>query len=105
MSEELKCSFYANGERAVDQKMALELFKAKALIGGLRKELAELRKAVDNYAGPFDDPAIGWRGSSPSRIDFFKCERCGAEHMDSSKIEHKQGCAAKALAALLPEVK
>ena len=47
MSEELKCSFYASGERAVDQKMALELFKAKALIGGLRKELAELREELE----------------------------------------------------------
>lgn len=46
MSEELKLSVYRNGERAVDQEMAIELFKAKAIIGSLRKELAALREAA-----------------------------------------------------------
>ena len=53
MSDELKCSFCANGERAVDQQMAKELFIVKARCGvqqarieALEQQLAELREAA-----------------------------------------------------------
>ena len=48
------------------------------------------------YAGPAEDPNIGWRGTHPSTNDHFQCERCGAEHLNSLRIEHKPGCKAAA---------
>lgn len=62
-------------------------------------ELKNLAIAAINYAGPSDDPWIGWgvRPREPSSPDLFRCERCGQEHADSSAIPHLEGCTAKAL--------
>lgn len=65
----------------------------------------EIIRAIVAYAGPFDDPRIGWIGKNPSNKDLFKCERCGMENMDSSRIEHKDGCSAKELLNALEIIK
>jgi hypothetical protein len=54
------------------------------------------------YTGPSDDPRIGWCSlTPPTDRNNFKCERCGAEHEDCTKIEHKAGCSAKRLIDVL----
>jgi len=61
----------------------------------------EIAGALVAYAGPLDDPRIGWTGASPSHRDLFQCERCGAEHLDCSRIQHKPDCSALALLKIL----
>lgn len=62
---------------------------------------SEIVHALVAYAGPLDDPRIGWVGNNASHPDMFKCERCGAENLDCSKIEHKSGCSAALLLDVL----
>jgi hypothetical protein len=62
---------------------------------------SELARVIIEYAGPSDDPNIGWCGGCVSHPDLFRCERCGAEHLDGSKIEHKPGCTAAKMLAVL----
>lgn len=54
----------------------------------------ELIEASRGYAGPLDDPDIGWRGTLPSHPDLFKCEKCGQEHLDCAQIPHTPYCRA-----------
>ena len=63
--------------------------------------MSEIVAALVEYAGPLDDPRIGWTGSDPMHNDMFKCERCGAENYDSSKILHTDGCSAARLLSVL----
>ena len=62
---------------------------------------SEIVRALIAYAGPLDDPRIGWIGHGASHPDVFKCERCGVEHEDCKKIEHKPGCSAAELLAVM----
>lgn len=64
-------------------------------------QTGEIVRALIAYAGPLDDPRIGWLGRDSSRPDLFRCERCGAEHEDCTKIEHKPGCGAAELLAVM----
>lgn len=66
---------------------------------------SELVKAIVSYAGPFDDPRIGWNGARPSSPELFRCERCGEEHLDCSQIKHKEDCSAKALLDILARIR
>lgn len=68
-------------------------------------KLSDILPALVAYAGPLDDPAIGWVGHSPSHPDLFRCERCKREHFDSSKIDHADGCTAAALLNALEKVR
>ena len=61
--------------------------------------------ALVAYAGPLDDPRIGWVGAKPSTNDHFQCERCGEESLDCWEIKHKEGCEAKALLDQLKSIK
>lgn len=73
----------------------------------LRDTLAEAKAAAEKafeycsdaaaYAGPLDDPRIGWMGHNASHPDMFKCERCGQEHLDTTKIPHLSDCSALTL--------
>jgi hypothetical protein len=74
-------------------------------MGKMNIKTSEIIQALVAYAGPFDDPRVGWTGSNASRHDIFKCERCGAEHFDCAKIEHKDGCSAKALIDILAKLR
>ena len=71
----------------------------------LQQCTSEILTALICYAGPFDDPRIGWVGRSPSTHNHFQCERCGAESLDSSQIQHKEGCSAATLLAVLEKVR
>jgi hypothetical protein len=64
-------------------------------------QTSEIVQALISYAGPLDDPRIGWLGRSASRHGLFQCERCRAEHEDCTKIDHKPGCSAAALLAVM----
>lgn len=66
---------------------------------------SEIVQTLVAYAGPLDDPRVGWTGRTPSHPDLFQCERCKAEHLDSSKIPHKEGCTAAALLAVLSRLR
>lgn len=35
---------------------------------------------------------IGWRGHGASSNDHFRCEFCGAEHLDATEIDHSTEC-------------
>lgn len=61
--------------------------------------------ALVAYAGPLDDPRIGWIGTNPSTNDHFQCERCGEESLDCWDIDHKEGCTAKDLLDELKSIK
>lgn len=63
----------------------------------LEKSMIDMAIAFISYAGPLDDPRVGWIGIEPSRLDLFRCERCGEEHEDCTQIPHRTGCSAKAL--------
>lgn len=63
----------------------------------MKVSMSQIVNVVVAYAGPFDDPRIGWTGTYPSNPNLFKCERCGSESEDCTKIEHKPGCSASAL--------
>lgn len=77
---------YSAGQGAIDMTST-----------SLEKALIDAAIALIAYAGPLDDPSVGWIGRNPSHPDLFKCERCGQEHLDCTKIEHSPGCSAKAL--------
>ena len=68
-------------------------------------KMSEVIHAIVAYAGPLDDPRVGWIGQKASHPDLFKCERCGVENIDSDKMEHKEGCTAKALLDVLKQLK
>lgn len=68
-------------------------------------EMKEVLAALVAYCGPFDDPSIGWRGHGSSHPDLFRCEKCGAEGLDSGLIPHKDGCTAAALLEILHRIK
>ena len=38
------------------------------------------------------DENVGWHGSLASSPDYFKCEFCGTENLDCTKIEHSDEC-------------
>lgn len=63
----------------------------------LEEAMIDMALAFISYAGPLDDPSVGWIGRDPSRPEMFRCERCGEEHEDCTQIPHKVGCSAKAL--------
>ena len=71
----------------------------------MKIEKSELMLAIVGYAGPFDDPRIGWMGLNPSHKDLFMCESCGMENLDSSKIEHKDDCSASNMLGILARIK
>lgn len=62
---------------------------------------SQVLHALIAYAGPLDDPRVGWVGRNPSSNDHFQCERCGAEHLDCTQIPHLPGCAAAEVLAVL----
>ena len=64
----------------------------------------EAISALIAYAGPLDDPRIGWVGMGPSRLDLFRCERCGRESADSTQIPHKEDCTADRLLRALRSI-
>ena len=66
---------------------------------------AEIAHALISYAGPLSDPRVGWCSASPSHKDLFKCERCGAENLDLSKIDHSNDCSAKEILDILERVR
>lgn len=66
--------------------------------------MSEMARAIISYAGPFDDPRIGWSGMA-SNSNVFKCERCGAEHTDCTKINHKEDCSALLLLGVLSKLR
>lgn len=68
-------------------------------------QTSEILRALVAYAGPLDDPRIGWTGANASHPGVFRCERCGAEHLDCTKIEHNDGCSAKALLDVLAKLR
>lgn len=70
-----------------DEDTAQELKKARAAV-------AELLESFMAYFGPMDDPSISWCDPKPSHRDIFKCEKCGAEHLDCGLIPHIKGCRA-----------
>jgi hypothetical protein len=53
--------------------------------------------AAIEYAGPCDDPRIGWCANHGGDPSLFKCERCGVEHEDTELLPHKPDCSAKKL--------
>lgn len=59
-----------------------------------RKDFADLIDGAKDYFGPMDDPSIGWCDPKPSRLELFKCEKCGAEHIDCFLIPHIKNCRA-----------
>lgn len=61
--------------------------------------------AIVRYAGPLDDPGIGWRGGNASHPDLFRCERCGSEHTNCDLIPHKEDCSAAELLRALANIK
>lgn len=71
---------------------------------GLGAAMQRLAVACIEYAGPFDDPRVGWTGSGATHKDLFRCERCGAEHLDCFAIPHADGCSAKRLLDALAAV-
>ncbi len=40
------------------------------------------------------DEKIGWRGvvPAPTTNDHFRCEFCAAENLDTTEIDHSDGC-------------
>lgn len=76
-------------------------------IAEARSAVAELIEAFKGYFGPMDDPSIGWCDPKPSHRDIFKCEKCGAEHVDCGLIPHISVCRAvrlrEAMIAVLPQ--
>jgi hypothetical protein len=71
----------------------------------LERALIDAAIALIAYAGPLDDPSVGWIGRNPSHPDLFQCERCGQENLDCTKIDHLPGCSAKALLDALSVVR
>ena len=71
----------------------------------LEKALTDMAVAFISYAGPLDDPRIGWISVNPTKPDLFRCERCGEEALDNTEIQHKVGCSAKALLDAMNTVK
>lgn len=63
----------------------------------LTKALVDLALACIEYAGPLDDPQIGWTQHNSENPEAFKCERCHREHTDSRLIDHSENCRALAL--------
>ncbi len=59
--------------------------------------VTDLMLAAIAYAGPLDDPGIGWMGHNASHPDMFRCERCRQEHSDATKIPHLSDCSALTL--------
>jgi hypothetical protein len=54
----------------------------------------EVLAAAMDYFGPIDDPSIGWCDPKTSDPKLFRCEKCGAEHLDCAMISHIKGCRA-----------
>lgn len=67
--------------------------------------ISEIVRALVAYAGPLDDPAIGWQGRYPSRLELFQCEKCGAEHEDCTKVPHEPHCSAVGLLRVMGALK
>lgn len=67
-------------------------------------KLSEVLPILVAYAGPLDDPRIGWVGHMASSPDVFKCERCAQEHPDCTQIPHLEDCSAAALLRLLNHI-
>ena len=55
-------------------------------------DMREALYALVEYAGPLDDPRIGWAGGikPPSQDEFLRCERCGHEAIADTDIEHAE---------------
>ena len=70
----------------------------------MNKDIQELALAAIAYAGPLDDPRIGWTGYGASHKDLFKCERCGQEHLDCTMIPHLPDCSALELLQAMKRV-
>lgn len=78
------CFLYANG-----QHIAPHPSPAPQAVGA---ETVRAAKALIALVGRPDDPNIGWRGAAITSPDHFRCEMCGVEALDCSKIEHKPSC-------------
>lgn len=70
-------------------------------------DMREALYAIVEYAGPLDDPRIGWAGgiNPPSQDEFLRCERCGREAIAATDIDHAEDCSAVKLLAVLRKVK
>lgn len=67
-------------------------------------DVTDLVIAAIAYAGPLDDPRIGWVSHNASHPDMFRCERCGQEHSDATKIPHLSDCSALTLISAMRRV-
>jgi len=70
-------------------------------------DMREVLYALVEYAGPLDDPRIGWAGGikPPSQDEFLRCERCGREAIATTDIAHAEDCSAVKLLAVLRKIK
>ena len=70
-------------------------------------DMREALYALVEYAGPLEDPRIGWAGGikPPSQDEFLRCERCGREAIAATDIDHAEDCSAVKLLAVLRKVK
>jgi len=64
----------------------------KAALEAEREKVRVLRGALVSIVGNPEDPNIGWLATSRISRDHFRCEFCGMEHLDCSKIEHATSC-------------
>jgi hypothetical protein len=51
--------------------------------------------------GNLSDPNIGWRGIAQKSNNHFRCEFCGMEDLDCSKIAHTSSCAVPKILEIL----
>ena len=67
-------------------------------------DMREAIYALVEYAGPLEDPRIGWAGGTkpPSRDELLRCERCGREAIATTDIDHAEDCSAVKLLADCP---
>lgn len=66
---------------------------------------AELLEALQALLGPQDDPLVGWRGRAKTSNDHFRCEYCGVEDQDCTKLPHTDDCAVKKARAALSKAR
>ena len=73
----------------------------------MQLDMREVLYALVEYAGPLEDPRIGWAGGikPPSQDEFLRCERCGREAIADTDIDHAEDCSAVKLLAILSKIK
>lgn len=88
-------------ERVARTSFEVELDRLRAC----GTSVSEIISALVSYFGGLDDPRIGWCAGNASSPELFRCERCNAEHEDSTKIPHKDFCSVPDLARVLNAIR